>query len=452
MEFLKPFQSERPQSMESLKASIDALLTSSFNYQEHIPKPPSESQYGRNILQMEPIEVAVLHWPSKVESAIHLHENFFGYVVVLEGELENHSYQFVGTDLLEDSVVKAKEGGVIPELDGVIHKLKNAGDHRAITLHVYYPPLKSFEGMQIFNLQNGSRGVLSGQAQSASWEEPKSSFRSIKQNAFQFKSIYEQTGASHRMIPVVPKPQMDELYAMIGAYYNEQAEQYDFFDLKHPSRNTYTEKLNDIIANELRHAHVEHFLSLACGTGRRAKDIQQKSESKFEITGVDLSPSMCKEAEKRGVHTICSKWIECDLGNQTFDIATFLYAFGHMPNAELRLKGLRKVHKHLKKNGSLYLDVFNREDQSEWGPKSDRLFDQGELEAMNYERGDIFYRKKGGKSISFLHYFTHLEIIDLLVQAGFEIAWVKHVGYVKKAGEFTENSNEGTLFIKATKV
>ena len=41
--------------------------------------------YARNILLLDPFEVVVLHWPPGVESAIHHHEGFWGYVLCIEG-------------------------------------------------------------------------------------------------------------------------------------------------------------------------------------------------------------------------------------------------------------------------------------------------------------------------------------------------------------------------------
>ena len=46
----------------------------------------------------------------------------------------------------------------MPEPDGVIHKLANNNtNQRAVTLHFYYPAIKSFEGMRIFNLKTKAK-------------------------------------------------------------------------------------------------------------------------------------------------------------------------------------------------------------------------------------------------------------------------------------------------------
>ncbi len=74
-----------------------------------------------------------------------------------------------------------------PEPDGIIHKLRNnSKTKRAITLHFYYPAIHSFEGMKIFNLENGQVGILSKQAKTANWSLNTGHFKEILENAFEF--------------------------------------------------------------------------------------------------------------------------------------------------------------------------------------------------------------------------------------------------------------------------
>ena len=69
-----------------------------------MPALGEPDKYTRNILTLEPFEVVLLHWPAGVESAVHLHKGFWGYVLCLEGQIDNITYQFEG-DLLHESVV-----------------------------------------------------------------------------------------------------------------------------------------------------------------------------------------------------------------------------------------------------------------------------------------------------------------------------------------------------------
>lgn len=79
---------------------------------------------------------------------------------------------------------------MIPEPDGIIHKLRNnSKSKRAITLHFYYPAIHSFEGMEIFNLENGQVGILGKEAKTAKWSHEEGHFKEIRDNAFDFVPI-----------------------------------------------------------------------------------------------------------------------------------------------------------------------------------------------------------------------------------------------------------------------
>ena len=107
-------------------------------------------------------------------------------------ELDNISYIEENHKLIEFKSEKYISKGIMPEEDGVIHKLANRNlEKRAISLHFYYPAIESFEGMRIFNLETGSIGILSEYAKTAKWNNNSNQFKEIKQNAFKFQSIEE---------------------------------------------------------------------------------------------------------------------------------------------------------------------------------------------------------------------------------------------------------------------
>ena len=122
IEQLKRFNNEQP----SFIALGEELLKVNFNnlaYKGLLPKIECKDNYARNILTRDPIEVILMIWPPKTESAIHFHNGFFGYVAVLEGALDNIEYAFKNKQLKETGGLKALPGGLIAEKDGVIHKL-----------------------------------------------------------------------------------------------------------------------------------------------------------------------------------------------------------------------------------------------------------------------------------------------------------------------------------------
>ena len=430
---------------------------SSINFQEivdetHVPKQTSKENYARNILMLEPIEVVVLNWPEGVESAIHHHEGFWGYVYVLEGSCENVTYRYQDKKLLEDEKALGMPGALIYEEDGVIHKLRNPSKNkRAVTVHIYFPPLQNFDGMKIFETEKKWIGELNENAKTSSWEEPTSSFHHIQKNAFEFIPYSKKVRSSHHIATVIPKPSQKEIGQMLEDYYNEQAAEYDYFDTAHHSRKAYNEKINVLIALDFEAQQVDKILALACGTGRRAVEIRHKTGINYQIIGVDLSCNMLDIAEERGLTVLCSDWLNADLEQANFDAATFLYSFGHISTHQLRKQSLLKIADHLRKGGALYLDVFNLDDKNEWGPKSLKYFDDHNLANFGYDEGDVFYKKAGGNAYAFLHYFKHHEIKTLLEDCGFKVAWIKYIGYVNKPGEIFHKKDEGALFIKAIK-
>lgn len=438
-------------SYEHLGEFVRRIDLASLQYKHLLPKTSGKG-YARNILAMEPLECVLLHWPPGAESAIHLHEGFSGYVLVLEGQCRNVEYRWRNGKLEETNLVNAGPGGVLNEPDGVIHKLVNPAQNAAVTLHFYSPALKDLNGMQLFS-EEGTLGVLNEKAQTASFEEPEAHFSSLEPNKFQFLAFADRPGIrTHRIVPHLPKPSTDKIHEMVSAYYSEQAAVYDMFDLEHASRRKYVERIDELIAEEWKElVRPQEALVIACGTGRRAQRISQLSGLKPRLTGVDISSEMCNIAKERGLNAICADWLEAELPDLRFDSATFLYAFGHLPNRAARQKALHKINDKLKPGGALFFDAFNAMDVNEWGPNALENYFRNHLYEFGYERGDVFYQKVGGNENAFLHYFYQDEVRDMLEGAGFQIEYIKHIGYVHRSGELLSAANEGSLFIKAVK-
>ncbi|HYG14208.1 MAG TPA: methyltransferase domain-containing protein, partial [Bacteroidia bacterium] len=247
-------------------------------------------------------------------------------------------------------------------------------------------------------------------------------------------------------------PAPGDIDSMIAAYYDEQADEYDEFDRTHKKRKQYLDGINKIIAEDYKKLDkLDTMLALAGGTGRRALDIQELSGRNFKITSVDISAEMTEVAQSTGIDAIAGDWVRCDLQQTGFDAATFLYAFGHICNWEERRVSLKKVYDHLLPGAPFYLDVFNIDDQNEWGPPAVKLYNELHLAEMGYEPGDVFYKKYGGKAVSYLHYFKKDNLVSLLEQCGFTIEWVKNIGYNVNPGEVLPEGQEGVLFVKAVK-
>ena len=442
-------------SFESLGKFVESIDFNNLNYQEYIVNPDHDGDYGRNIIVLNPFECVLINWPAGVESSVHHHQGLFGYVLVLEGALDNISYREENNKLIEFKSEKYISNGIMPEEDGVIHKLANRNlEKRAITLHFYYPAIESFEGMRIFNLENESIGILSKHAKTAKWNNNANQFKEIKQKAFKYQSIDElNKDKSHLIQNIFPKPDSDRINDMNSRYFSEQAQKYDFSDFNQPSRKAYINKVDQLIASDMSGIKISKHLDIAVGTGRRAIHIKKLSGLRYDIIGVEISEEMCKIANSRGLRTYHQDWANDDAHiGEMFDSATFLYAFGHIANRNKRLKSLKKIHSYLNEGCPIYLDLFSLTNKNEWGPFAVKAFEKNKLDKHGYERGDVFYKKRGFKELAFLHYFEMNEIEQLFKETGFEIKWIKYLGYSKNSGKLVNSEKEGNFLIKAIKI
>lgn len=424
-------------------------------YQDHIPYECAPGDYGRNILTLDPFECVLIYWPPGIESAIHFHEGFFGYVVLLEGALDNVEYVRTEGQLQEVSAARYLPVGIMNEPDRVIHKLSNPDPHHgAVSLHFYYPALENLEDLVIYHIGTGSEGVLSAQAKAASWSDQPGHFKAVRTGVFEFLDIQAfHKQASHLIHPVIPKPSPELINQMNAAYYCEQAHLYDHFDTQHTSRKAYIDCINHLISQDLpQHAPIKELLAIACGTGRRAMNIRDAASMDYHITGVDPSEKMCELAKEKALTLIEGHWLSASLpeGKQ-YDAATWLYSFGHVSTPEMRAAALGKIFEHLKPGAPFYLDVFNLHNPHEWGPRALRAYERLQLQDAGYDRGDVFYRRSDGKEIAFLHYFEEQEIRNLLETAGFTVERLLTIGYVKDSGKIKSGSQDGFFFIQARK-
>lgn len=161
LELLAP----NPLNYDSLCRWVESRDWLAMDWQSALPQIEDPSDYARNILCLEPFEVVMLHWPPGVESAVHHHQGFWGTVVCLQGTLENVSYRLTGTQLERVDLLRAYPGGIVPEPDGTLHKIRNGSATEAlVTLHFYYPALETLDGLALYDLETGSRYVCNEKA------------------------------------------------------------------------------------------------------------------------------------------------------------------------------------------------------------------------------------------------------------------------------------------------
>lgn len=456
-DILKRVASETPNDFDfewlgQFVRSIDLDRTSLKGW---VPEYEAASgNYARNILLMNPFEVVVLHWPPGVESAIHHHKGFWGYVLCVEGEVENVEYEYdaEASELREIRALRVRAGGVLPEPDGTVHKIVNPSqDEPLITVHFYAPALETLDGMVLFDAEKGWLAELNEKATTASFHQEESGFRRLEKGAFTFVPLSSTPGhETHRLYPLIPKPSGNEIMASLNDYYSEQAASYDALDGSSQKRSNYTAGINAIIARDMMAHPPARVLHIACGTGRRALDIREQSGLSYTLEGLDISSSMVVQAKERGIHARIGIWNECQVESKRYDAIAFLYAFGHIPSEDERRSSVRKVRDALKPGGRFYFDVFNVENPNEWGPEAMRVFEEMQLDREGYEAGDLFYKRHLGESVAFLHYCTPSGIVQLVEDCGLQVVETHRIGYVERPGQpISRNNEEGNLLIVA---
>jgi SAM-dependent methyltransferase/predicted metal-dependent enzyme (double-stranded beta helix superfamily) len=439
-------------TFEKIGEIVAKVAQEQFDYDDFLPEIVNPKKYARRTLTLDPIEVSMLHWPPGAASAVHHHEGFFGYVLCLEGTIENTTFRFQGGTLYEDFSLRALPGGWVREPDGVIHRISNpSAVDRLVTLHFYYPAIQSLDGILLFDLEHKRMGRLNAEAKSASFEEPLSAFHAITHDAFDYKPLGDSQN-THQLFPIVPKPNAETISSMVDAYYQEQAVSYDAFDQNMDFRRKYNEAINIIIADHIKGMdEVHRVVDLACGTGRRALDIRERTQLNYALCGIDLSAEMIEVAQARGLEARRGNWTDVDIPAAYASAVTFLYACGHIPTETARRKSLAKIHRTLRPGGLLFFDVFNVHDPNEWGPQAVEAYEREQLADFGYEMGDIFYRKRGREEVAFLHYFTEEQLRAVLEETGFEIVKLIHVGYRQHAGQILENK-AGCILTIARKI
>jgi cysteine dioxygenase len=450
-EFLNAFSSLKAEDLEydRLKEKIIDADPFAQGFNEIGLSNPEPGAYSRKKILSVPLEITIVKWPSAGESAIHSHRDFWGFVAVIDGIIENMQYDWEGKVLKQKSTDLFSTGALIPEPSGVIHKISNIGNDPALTLHFYFPALDSFEGMKIFDLDKKRIGILGKKAWSASWNQPSENFYSIENDSFETEPDLK-SNLSFSMVSMFPKPNSREIKKLTNQYFSELADDYDSLDTGIQARSKFIKTVNKLVSDRIIASSKKEVtaLSIGCGTGRRDIEILDSTRLSYKIFGVDLSEKMCIEAKRRGINAKLGAWMEVDFDEKPFDFIYFLFGFGHLSDQDHRLEFLKKVRKNLKKGGEFLFDAFNLHDQFEWGPKVSRNFEVHDLLSYGFDKGDIFYRKEGQGVPAFMHYFSEEELEVLLKKAGFSHLEFKFIGYRNRPGEIVEK-DEGVIFISA---
>jgi SAM-dependent methyltransferase len=138
---------------------------------------------------------------------------------------------------------------------------------------------------------------------------------------------------------------------------------------------------------------VRHVLDLGCGTGNHAVRL---ADAGFEVTGVDRSPAMLAEADRKGrAAGVAVQWVVGDIRrlelHRTFDAAVMMFAvLGYqIEDADVRAT-LDSARRHLAPGGVLAFDVWHGPTVVAEGPSERRgTFERGNTRLERISRGTL---------------------------------------------------------------
>jgi cysteine dioxygenase len=171
---------------ESLADLVNKTDFSTLEFKQHI-QITENADYTRVQLMSDPFDVELMIWPPSKRSAIHMHSEFWGHVIVLDGTGKETIYKWNGKTL---SLIKVQTLSPYANMHvkaNSVHSVQNSSDTEIfVTLHIYYPPQSGMENTFIFDIAEKRLGILNKHAKSASWNEPGIGFESITKNAFEY--------------------------------------------------------------------------------------------------------------------------------------------------------------------------------------------------------------------------------------------------------------------------
>ncbi|AGC42297.1 cysteine dioxygenase [Myxococcus stipitatus DSM 14675] len=108
-----------------------------------------DARYARRTLaRTRACELLLVCWLPGQGSPLHDHGGSWGASLLLQGELRETRFAWAGDRLRVDAKRRAGEGDLMREESHTIHRVLNDSRHRAVSLHVYAPPM---EGMTSYD-------------------------------------------------------------------------------------------------------------------------------------------------------------------------------------------------------------------------------------------------------------------------------------------------------------
>jgi len=180
----------------------------------------------------------------------------------------------------------------------------------------------------------------------------------------------------------------------------------------------------------------EKVLDLGCGNGRIFSALKKKSVG---YVGVDFSESLIAQARKRFpkvkfiLADLTKNGIWQELEKEKFDKVFLIAVLHHFPTSFLQKKLLRRINRALKKEGMLFLTVWNLYQIKFWKKHLEQL-PKKVVSGFKFKWLWVPYRLQDGRGTTkgvnrFCYGFGKKELEKLLKEQGFK---VKKIYYSQK--------------------
>lgn len=163
-----------------------------LEYADYI-KGADFTTYNRIPLFEEPLQAFIMIRPPQHSLPIHHHNNFWGFIVPLQGVVAETVYNYDAPKhkVFIHPTKTFSKGEYIYEPFNVLHKLQNNSPlEPAITFHVRYPSVYNYTGTMIIDAKNRRLAILSDKATEVGWDLPEDHYQKVMENAYELEKLW----------------------------------------------------------------------------------------------------------------------------------------------------------------------------------------------------------------------------------------------------------------------